>query len=179
MHSEAQLITRAQQGDRTAFDCLRQRYAEKVYYVAARMLRSPEDARDASQETFINAFRFLHSFHDNAPFGPWLYRIASRVCLSYQRRLATPIMPLDEVAELATGDNADPCQILLRQESTFRLLANLLSLSSRDRRAIMLKYWHNLDHQHVAELLGTTPQVSRVCLLRAKKRLAALQAGSN
>ena len=84
--SDQELVRRAQSGDTNAFDELVARHQERVFSLAYRMLGSPEDAADVQQETFVQAWRNLRKFRQDAAFPTWLHRIAVNLCLSRKRR---------------------------------------------------------------------------------------------
>jgi RNA polymerase sigma-70 factor, ECF subfamily len=83
--SDAQLASRAQQGDREAFIVLYNRYLNKVYgRVQSRI--PPEDVEDVVQEIFIAAVRSIKSFEQRSQFSTWLYTIASRQIAEFYRK---------------------------------------------------------------------------------------------
>src|SRR5579864_5888481 len=112
------LIRAAQDGDYDAFEQLVRAYDQSVLRLAMNLLRSPEDARDVYQETFLRVFRNLRSFRFDCSFHTWLYRVATNLCLDHLRKrkvrkeepaiLATTDGPLDRTGsareERAHGD---------------------------------------------------------------------------
>ena len=83
---ETELIRAAQAGDSSAFEELVRTYDQSVLRLALSMLRSPEDARDVYQETFLRVFRNLNQFRFDCSFHTWLYRIATNLCLDQLRQ---------------------------------------------------------------------------------------------
>lgn len=79
------LVKKAQNGDRAAYGELVYRYQDRIYGLAVRML-GVQDARDASQDIFIRAFRSLPGFDFRSAFATWLYRLATNACLDFLRR---------------------------------------------------------------------------------------------
>src|SRR3972149_1006304 len=95
---EASLIERSQRGDRDAFTALVVAYQGQVYSVCLRMLGSPQPAEDATQETFIAAFRAVSRFRRGS-LRAWLLRIAANVCYDeLRRRRSRPQVPLEAPA---------------------------------------------------------------------------------
>ena len=91
------LVDRVKQGSSEAFEELVRRYEHKVYNITYRMLGNPEDAREAQQEAFLRAYRFLPKFEFKSSFYTWLYRIATNVSLTKLRRRKEPrTVSLDE-----------------------------------------------------------------------------------
>ncbi|HEX8351699.1 MAG TPA: sigma-70 family RNA polymerase sigma factor, partial [Pyrinomonadaceae bacterium] len=86
MTTDEQLVERALAGDVDAFGEVVRRWERKIYALAYGILGSVEDARDASQETFIAAYRNLQGFRGEAKVSSWLHRIAVNQCISRQRR---------------------------------------------------------------------------------------------
>src|SRR5271167_780627 len=83
---ETALIRLAQQGDERAFEDLVRQYDQNVLRLSLNLLRSPEDANDIYQETFLRVFKNLHSFRFDCSFSTWLYRIATNLCLDALRK---------------------------------------------------------------------------------------------
>src|SRR3989304_8393566 len=95
---EASLIGRSQRGDRDSFNALVVAYQGQVYGVCRRMLGSPQPAEDATQETFIAAFRAVSRFRRGS-LRAWLFRIAANVCYDELRgRRSRPQVPLEAPA---------------------------------------------------------------------------------
>src|SRR5438876_1917968 len=97
--SDAEVIQRCRRGEVEPFSLLVERYQDRVYNLAFRLLDHAEDARDASQETFVRAYSALARFDPDRPFAPWLFRIATNLCygLLCRRRPEISFEPLDEV----------------------------------------------------------------------------------
>src|SRR5256712_8161952 len=84
--SDEQIVERALTGDAEAFGEIVQRWERRIFSLAYGMLGREEDARDATQETFLAAFRNLRGFRGEAKVSSWLHRIAVNQCISRQRR---------------------------------------------------------------------------------------------
>ena len=83
---ENKLVLRAQKGDNDAFSELVSLYEKKIYNLALRMTRNPEDALDLSQEIFIRVYKSLPLFKAQSTFSTWVYSIASNACIDFTRR---------------------------------------------------------------------------------------------
>ena len=104
---EQVLIMRAQRGEQDAFRVLVERYQSLVYTLALRMVSSPEDAEDAAQEAFLNAWRGLPRFRMDARFSTWLYRLTVNAATDLlRRRRGREDISLDD--EDAAFQPADP-----------------------------------------------------------------------
>ena len=84
--AETELIDRARRGDHAAFRVLVERYQDRVYGLARRILRDPERARDAVQEGFLKAYAGLARFEGRSGFYTWLYRLVFNQCIDMKRR---------------------------------------------------------------------------------------------
>ena len=93
---DERLAVQARRGDTAAFALLVKRYEQPLFRYLRRMLGNTPDAEDMFQETFLRVHQHLGRYRDNAPFRPWLYRIATNLCrdrLRYRRR--HPMLALD------------------------------------------------------------------------------------
>ena len=82
---ESHLIVRASEGDEVAFELISDTYRPILSSLAMRMLRNPDDASDAVQETLVKAFRALKDFDPERPLKPWLCRICANCCVDAVR----------------------------------------------------------------------------------------------
>src|SRR5947209_613833 len=97
--SDAEVIQRCRRGEIELFSLLVERYQDRIYNLAFRLLDHAEDARDVAQETFLRAYSALARFDPDRPFAPWLFRIATNLCygLLRKRRPDTSIETLEEI----------------------------------------------------------------------------------
>src|SRR5687768_15538849 len=84
--SDEQIVERALGGDADAFGEIVRRWERRIFALAFGMLGREDDARDATQETFLAAFRNLRGFRGDAKVSSWLHRIAINQCITRQRR---------------------------------------------------------------------------------------------
>src|SRR5260370_11789807 len=95
--SDEVLVAVAKRGDRTAFDELHKRHAAKMFRVAHRITRHREDAEDAVQESFLNAYVHLKTFEGRARFSTWLSRIATNAApMTVRRNRVSREVPIEE-----------------------------------------------------------------------------------
>ena len=152
-------MERALAGDGDAFGEVVRRWERKIYALAYGILGSVEDARDASQETFIAAYRNLQGFRGEAKVSSWLHRIAVNQCISRQRRARVRAeTALDEEAEageslfkVAAGDSpAGFTESKQRAEAVRRAVA---SLPQELREVVLMKEFEELTFQEIADAL--------------------------
>src|SRR5919202_1022342 len=86
LSSDEIIVERALTGDAEAFGEIVRRWERRIFALAYGMLGREEEARDATQETFLSAFRNLRGFRGEAKVSSWLHRIAVNQCITRQRR---------------------------------------------------------------------------------------------
>jgi len=182
---EKALIANAQQGEIPAFNQLVLTYQSMVYNLAYRILGDADAAADASQDTFISAFRAIKKFRGGS-FKAWLLRIATNTCydqLRYkQRRPTSPLEALlveTDSPSYFTDSTEGPEEYTLRQELGQVIQAGLNTLPSDQRVALVLSDVQGFSYQEIAEItrvsLGTVK--SRLSRGRAKLRDYLLEQG--
>ena len=157
-------------------------YDQSVLRLAMNLLRSPEDARDVYQETFLRVYRNLHDFRFDCSFHTWLYRIATNLCLDQLRKrkvrreeptvLTTPEGMLDRMdtvpEERAEGD---PHRNLYSGQIRKRVKESLSQLTPRERMVFELRHYEGLRLRRIGEVLGTTEEAAKNCLFRATQKM--------
>src|SRR5690349_24114027 len=103
--TDEELVRRAKEDDERAFGELVSRYESKVYSLALKMLRNPEDAEDVLQDTFLRAYRGIKSFQGHSTFSTWIYRITANSALMKLRKKQLPMVPIDDADERETPIN--------------------------------------------------------------------------
>lgn len=150
---EAHQVQRAQAGDAAAFRWLFDRDAAGVRRFLMALLRDPDAADEATQETFVRAHRQLSGLRDGERWRPWLFGVARRVSLEHARRTRKARDRRGDDA-LETHDRApDPEAALIGRESD-RLIEQALAQLDEDRRAaLLLRIDHGLDYESIAATL--------------------------
>lgn len=170
--SEAQLVTKALQGDRNAFGSLVEAHAPMVRRLTRAVLRHAADADDAAQEAFLSAWNALDRFQPSQALGPWLARIAVNAArdLARRRRVRT--------TEPVPFDRADagplPDQVADRRVTGERLDAALSTLPERQRVVLVLFEVEGYAHSEIGQLLGVPEGTVRSELFHAKRKLREL-----
>src|ERR1700759_5693526 len=158
--TDEELIAKSIGGDAESFNQLVLRGERPIYALAYRTIGREEDARDVGQETLLRAFRALPGFRGQAKFSSWLYRIALNLCRDWIRReRRTPtVQPPEDVDLLDLAASAEPCEpienLVARKDLT-RLVERAMALLPEEQRtAIVLKEYHGLTFQEIADLAG-------------------------
>ena len=156
-------LDRAKQGDREAFGRLVRRHQRRVYAAALHILGNHSDADDATQETFVRAYRGLPTFDGRADFFTWLYRITVNTALnamrSDKRGGALNQRSGAEAAHVggrpeALGQTAQtPAQQALQTGEVARVLDAVAQLSPALRVTLVLATIEELPHKQIAEIL--------------------------
>ena len=143
-----------------SFNQLVMRWERPIYALAYRTIGREEDARDVCQETFLRAFRALKGFKGQAKFSSWLYRIALNLCRDWVRReRRQPIAQAPEGVDLIElASESTPAEsiedLVARQEISQAVAKAMALLPEEQRTAIVLKEYHGLTFQEIADLVG-------------------------
>ena len=158
--SDEELVARSIGGDLDSFNQLVVRWERPIYALAYRVIGREEDARDVCQETFLRAFRALRGFKGQAKFSSWLYRITLNLCRDWirrERRAPTAQAPEGvDLVELASSEQGDveTVEDLVSRRLLGRAVARAMAGLPEDQRtAIVLKEYHGLTFQEIADLL--------------------------
>src|SRR5687768_2595779 len=157
--TDEELVAKSQGGDLDSFNQLVVRWERPIYALAYRTIGREEDARDVCQETFLRAFRALKGFKGQAKFSSWLYRITLNLCRDWIRRQKrTPVTPTPEgldIIELAgEATPSETIEELVGRRQLGRAVSKAMAMLPEDQRtAIILKEYHGLTFQEIAELL--------------------------
>src|SRR5450755_3997674 len=189
------LLARAVTGDDTAFAELVQPYQRPVFRHCYRMLGSGADAEDAVQDALERAWRKLATYDGSGPFGAWLQRIATNVCLDGLRARRTRIGPVGygpptapgtmpgapdpELAWVEPVGDADlriqdpEHEVVRREEVSLAFVAALQLLAPRQRAALLLHDVLGFTHAEVAEVLEASTTAVNSLLSRARDTVRA------
>ena len=155
---EAALVAACLARREGAFDLIVERYRRTVYQVCYRFVGNHEDASDLSQDVFLRAYRGLKSFRGQSSISTWLYRISVNACLN---RVSAK-NPLDKTTgeRVEAHDRADagdsPAERVLREERSARVRAAIAQLPEKQRATLILRTYHELSHQEIADILGSS-----------------------
>ncbi len=177
MHrSDEELMGMAVEGSLSAFEVLVERYKVPVFSLCYQMLRNREDAEEASQETFLKAYRARHLFDTSRRFGPWILKIAtntSRDALR-KRRSIREYASSDFLAREADHFGGDSKGVLDPSELEAEEVRQVLqSLSEENRLPLVLKYLHGMKNREIAETLDISLTSLKVRLSRGRSILHA------
>lgn len=142
-------------GEKAAFDVLVERHRRQVYHVCYRFVGNHEDASDLAQDAFLRAYRALHTFKGRSAFSTWLYRVAVNTCLNRVSARLPSLEPLDAREHPDTA--REPAeQSVLRHERAATVRAAIARLPKKQRAAMILRMYHELPHEQIATVLGSS-----------------------
>ncbi len=157
--TDEELVARSKTGDTESFNQLVKRWERPIFALAYRTLGREEDARDVTQETFLRAFRALSGFKGDAKFSSWLYRIALNLCRDWMRKeRRAPVVAVPEGVEVedlaAERGPIETVEDLAARAELGREVARAMEhLPVEQRQAIILKEYHGLTFQEIADLM--------------------------
>jgi RNA polymerase sigma-70 factor (ECF subfamily) len=158
--TDEELVALSMGGDTDSFNQLIVRWERPIYALAYRVIGREEDARDVCQETFLRAFRALPGFKGQAKFSSWLYRIALNLCRDWIRRQRrAPVMQAPEGVELvdlaSERGPVESIEDLVSRRVLSEVVAEAMALLPEEQRtAIILKEYHGMTFQEIADLQG-------------------------
>lgn len=168
------LVEASRAGASDAFDVLVTRHRRSVYHVCYRFVNNHEDAADLTQDTFVRAWKALAGFRGQARFSTWVHRIAVNVSLN-QVGLRTPRGEAVDFDAMADVREPAPGESLVAAERQALVRAAVAALPPRQRAALILRTYHELSHQEVADIVGTSVGAVKANVFHAlanlKKRL--------
>ena len=178
---DQQLVERAQQGDKKAFELLVIKYQRKLARLLSRFIRDASEVEDVTQEAFIKAYRALPSFRGDSAFYTWLYRIGINTAKNYLvalRRRAPTVTEIDneeaedvEVGEQLKDMNTPEQQMMTRQIAE-TVNSTLLKLPEELRTAITLREIDGLSYEEIAQIMNCPIGTVRSRIFRAREAIA-------
>jgi len=181
----SELVTRAREGDRLAFDRLVELYAPAVYNLALRITRNREEAEDCVQEAFVRAYTGLRHFRGEAAFSTWLYRVTFNVAREAAKKhtrhplTASELMEvgseetpeLDRLGTRETVAQPDPEESLLTRQKREVIMKAIDALPEHQRTVILLYDVQGLSYEEVAGVLQVRVGTVKSRLNRARLAL--------
>jgi RNA polymerase sigma factor (sigma-70 family) len=170
-YSDNDLVQLIRSGDTGLYRQLVDRYKDRAFMLAVRMLRNREDAEEAAQDAFVRAFKGLDKFEGSAKFGTWFYKILYNVCLT---RIAKR---KDEFETLQFDENNSPDPPLTPHEDYSEYEANdtisfikrtIDSLPAKYRTVLSLFYFQDLSHQEICDVTQMPTGTVKTHLFRAR-----------
>ena len=156
--TDEELVARSIDGDVDSFNQLVLRWERPIYALAYRVIGREEEARDVVQETFLRAFRGIKNFRGQAKFSSWVYRIALNLCRDWMRReRRAPLQAAPEGVDLielaAEQEPSESIEEMVARHDLSKAVAGAMALLPEEQRtAIILKEYHGMTFQEIADL---------------------------
>src|SRR6185295_6980142 len=173
--------------DATAFAELVDRYQHRLIGIMHHLVGNAEEAEDLAQEVFLRVYRTRKRYHPEAKFSTWLFTIANNLALnSLRSRQRKPVVPLNardsgplgpRPAEQLVHDRAGPPSARMQQQELAEVVRKALEeLNERQRMAVVLNKFEDMNYAEIAEVMGLTTKGVKSLLSRARENLrVALQ----
>lgn len=173
---DSELAEQARNGDKGAFEELVRRHQAAIYSFALHFFRNLDSAEDSTQETFLRAYRFLHTYDPSRKFVTWLYSIARNICIDRHReRVRRDLVSIDDVSPSLLAEEeskaSDPLRWMEEHEERRVLVEAIDKLPEKYRIPILLCYLQGLPYQEVSDILGISLNNTKIRIFRAKKML--------
>jgi RNA polymerase sigma-70 factor (ECF subfamily) len=186
--SDLEAVTRAAKGDHDAFRVLVERYQERAFGLALRVMRDEEQARDVVQDAFLKAYRSLDRFEGRSSFYTWFYRVVMNLCIDVKRRqppgrmvewdeahaleapVGTGLDAVDSARQRASG----PVGELERAELRETIRRAIEELPDDARQTLLLREVDGLSYSEIAKSLGVPKGTVMSRLHHARRRLRTL-----
>jgi RNA polymerase sigma-70 factor (ECF subfamily) len=175
--SDEVIVERALTGDAEAFGELVRRWERRIFALTYGILGREEDARDATQETFLAAFRNLRGFRGEAKVSSWLHRIAVNQCISRQRRAKVRRESVlddeqdNDAATFAAPVSESPVRVVEGRQETLAVRRAINSLPLELRQVVVMKEFEELTFREIADVLDLPLSTVKSRLYTALKQL--------
>ena len=164
-----QLINQCRKSDRKAQLRLYQQYCKAMFIITRRLLGNEQDAEDAMQEAFINAFQKIDQYKGEVEFGAWLKKIVINKCLDFLRsKKRNPLIERVPQVEIPTEESNWEIE---KPISIEEIKKAIIALPERYKQVVMLYLIEGYNHEEIAQILNISIITSRTQLLRGKQKL--------
>ena len=179
--TDAELVTRVQNGDSKAFDVLVIKYQQRVINLITRFVSDYSECQDIAQEAFMKAYKGLHNFRGDSQFYTWLYRIAANSAKNYlaSKGRKVPAQGIDaQDAEFYDGesrlkDRETPENVMLTKEIEKTVFASIEALPDDLKTAIRLREMEGMSYDDIAQIMDCPIGTVRSRIFRAREAIDA------
>lgn len=166
-------IEKVLNGQTNNFSFIVEKYKDIVFSIALKVLRNREDAEEMAQESFIKAYKSLHTFKGNAKFSTWLYRITYNSCISEVRKKKLKFVSTDDVQISEDVEEMNFDGIPEENRSKY-VKAALEKLPEDEYTLILLFYFEEKSIEEICGITGFSESNAKVKLFRARKKLYSI-----
>jgi RNA polymerase sigma-70 factor (ECF subfamily) len=181
---DIRLMLRVRDDDTGAFEELVELYQHRLVSVMNHLVCNVEEAEDLAQEVFLRVYRTRKKYRPRSKFSTWLFTIANNLALNVLRsrkRRPMILLPAQDsgplgprpAEQLVPDRGSGPMRRLERQELTERIRQALEGLNERQRMAVVLNKFEDMNYAEIAEVMGLTTKAVKSLLSRARENLRA------
>jgi RNA polymerase sigma factor (sigma-70 family) len=170
---ELQIMEQIRYGNANAFSELVKKYQNVVFSIALKILRNREDAEEIAQETFIKAYRSIHTFQGKSKFSTWLFRITYNTCITEVRKKRFPTSSIDQVQVNEVGEEGNFGEFQEEDRAKYLEMA-LKELAEDDYMLIILYYYQEQSVADISQVTGLSESNIKVKLHRARNKLYSI-----
>ena len=179
---DVKLMLAFQKGDESCFNEIFTKYEKPLINFIYRFIGTRIDAEDLAQEVFLRIYKAKNSYKPKAKFSTWIYKIASNLCIDYQRKCSRRLQPAsidnpistDEgeiVRETSDISQQTPDVLAERKQISKTIKSCLLSLPTNQRLAISLRVYENKSYREISKILGCSVSAVESLIFRARQNL--------
>jgi RNA polymerase sigma-70 factor (ECF subfamily) len=171
LDAEFEWVRKSREGDTQAFGELVLRHQRMIHALTYRMTGSLADSADLAQEAFIRAFQRLEDFRGEAKFSSWLYQIAMRTCLNWRKSHARREQLHRDWAEQQPAGGSEGESVAGLDDQSRRIQDVLMKLPTKQRAAIVLTVYEDMNHAEAATVLGCSEATVSWRVFAARRKL--------
>jgi RNA polymerase sigma factor (sigma-70 family) len=161
------------EGDMQAFGLLIQKHQRLVYTLALRMLKNPEEAQEAAQDTFVKVYQSLSGFEGKSKFTTWMYRVVYNECVGRLRKTKRHVTWVEDIMDNPDepADFLDGLEILQREERSGLVKKGIEMLTPAEAIVLTLFYLEDQSIKEISAITGSSESNVKVQLFRGRKHL--------
>ena len=172
----------ARNGNKEAFSFLIDKYQRQIFHFIYQFFRDYQLSLEVTQETFLRAFKFLHTYQPDKKFSTWLYSIAKNLCIDEMKKNSrATIISINDMKSKDDSDEEsplcfqkDPDTAMIQHEDNKALWGAIDKLPEKYKLVITLCYFEDMSYEEIAEVVEMPLSTVKVRIFRAKKRLLKL-----
>jgi len=167
-------VRQAREGEAGAWDALFRRYQLPLFTYVNELAHDEQASLDIVQETFIAAARHIGGLREDGKFGSWLFGIAHQKCVQLWRKKSRETVPIDELEEQSICGDAEPDELLIREEQEAMVMKFLEQLAAPHRAVLLLHYLEDFSLEEIAGVTGCELGTVKSRLHYARKAMRKL-----
>ncbi|QMW04552.1 RNA polymerase sigma factor [Spirosoma foliorum] len=171
MFNEREILQQIKRGNHNAFSILVKQYERLVFHVVQRIVPSPEDVEDISQEVFIKVYKRLDTFCFDSKLATWIARIAYLTAIDYLRKFQPKITQSEQAVDQVYFTNETPEQVLIQTDVTLYVQKLIDSLPESYRIVLTLYHLDEFSYSEIEHITGMPAGTVKNYLFRARKLL--------